>query len=277
MNNFPRYAVTLLLLAAACGAESELTAMDARRLGAAAGVISPRLADCGEHCTKMLGDVTEPMTEALQSSFTQGCRTACEEQMAEAREPAWPKTTGCSELMSRMPTFLLEQRTWCNRELHDDSAEALALEAAFEAVKKSPEWVATQDLGRRARALAVELAGTEEGMREAAARDELARVHAAEGLESTAAEAARAVVGAANDAATATALGQRTEAARNEALAARCTANERAAMKDALEAFELHNQALRARFDAASPADQARMRTAMDSCIEAASTAASSR
>lgn len=279
--------LTSLFLVAACGAEPaprqaiepvgepELTVDQAQRLGAAAGVVSPRLADCDEHCAKMLGDVTEPMTEALESSFTQSCRAACKKQMAEAGEPAKPKRAGGSELMSRMPTFLLEGRIWCNQELLDDSPEAIALEAAFEAVKASPEWIETQELSRRTRALFAELAGTEEGRRETAARDELERVHAAEGLESTAAEAARVVVGAASDAAHATPLGQSARAALDEARAARFRVNESAPMRKALEAFELHNQALKARFAAASPADQARMRAAMDSCIEAASSASS--
>jgi hypothetical protein len=98
-------------------------------------------------------------------------------------------------------------------------------------------------------------------------------VHPSEGLESTAAEAARAVVGAANDAASATPLGQSAQAAQDEARAARWRADESLTMKKALEALELHNQALKERFAAASPADQTRMRAAMDSCIESGSAA----
>ncbi|MGH8629992.1 MAG: hypothetical protein ACREU7_04395 [Burkholderiales bacterium] len=250
--------------------EEPMSESDAKRLGAAAGVVSPRLADCSAHCAKELGDVTGAISEQSRVVFTQSCRDACQKQMAESTGPARQRAHNAAADWRSLylTTALLEQRVWCIRQLSDESAEAVALVNALAAAKKSTDSLAADELERRAADVAAQLARTEEGRRVTAAREHLARVNNSDGPRSAAAAAAREAVSDARAAAKATPLGKRLEDAVTESQAARAKANQSAAMTEALRTFEEHTKAWHAKVVAASPAEQSRLHTAMSGCID---------
>jgi hypothetical protein len=248
-----------------------MSADEAKRLGAKAGVVSPRLADCGAHCAKMLGDVTRAMSEPRRTDFTQSCREACEKEMAAVRGPDRQrahKAAGDGRSLYMM-AMLMEQSVFCIGKLADRSAEAAALVKALQAAKKTPDAIAADDLERRAGERAAELARTDEGQREKTARDALARANETEGPQSAAANAAREAVSRARDAAEATALGKRKAEAVAHAQAARAKANQNPAVTEAVRAWEAHNEAWRTRVGSMPSAEQSRMQLAMSECFEA--------
>jgi hypothetical protein len=247
---------------------------DATRLGAARGVISPRLADCAAHCAKQLGDVTGTMSDDARNAFTQSCREACENQMAGSKRPEGPaqqrSRKAAADFRSLyMMAMLMEQSVFCIRKLGDKSAEARALVNAVNAAKKTPEALAADDLERQAGELRQELGRSEEGLRVKAAHEELARVNESKGPRSAAADAAREAVSRARAAAEATPLGKRAVEAVLRAQYAREKANQTAAATEATRAWEAHTAAFRARAEAAPKAEQERMQRAMRECIDA--------
>jgi hypothetical protein len=251
-------------------ANDAMSADEAKRLGGKAGIVSPRLADCGAHCTKMLGDETRAMSEQRRAEFTQSCREACEKQMAgkgPARQRAHNAAADWRSLY--LMGMLMGQSVYCIGKFGDRSAEASALVKALDAAKKTPDALAADDRERRAGELAAELARTEEGRRERQARDELARANETQGPQSAAANAAREAVSRAHDAAQATPLGKRVAEAVAQAQAARAKANQHPAVAEASRAWEAHNEAWRTRVGAMPPAEQARLQQAMSDCFKA--------
>jgi hypothetical protein len=241
---------------------------EAKRLGAVAGVVSPRLADCDAHCTKMLGDAKQVSGEAPGEDFTQSCRAACQAELAQRRPARSATQQAAAQWRSTyLMTGVLELSARCVERLRDQSPEAVAFVAALAATKKSAESRAAERLEKRASELGAQLAATEEGRREARAREALARANAKD-VHSADADAAREVVAAANAAAMATSLGQRAQTAGNEAMAARQKANGNDSMRAAGAAFEAHVKARQARIAAAAPAEQARMNLAMSECLK---------
>jgi hypothetical protein len=252
-------------------AKESMAADEAARLGAARGVISPRLADCEAHCAKQLGDVKRAMSEQLRTVFTQSCRKACEKQMAGSPGPAPQRAheEAANWQSLYMMTMLLEQSVFCIGKLGDQSAEARALVNALDVAKKTREAIAADDLERQAGELAGELRRTDVGRRVEAAYKELARVNQSNGPRSAEADAAREATTRARAVAAETALGKRVAEFATRAQSAREKANQTAAAAAASRAWEAHNAAFRARAGAASKAEQERMLLALTECFEA--------
>lgn len=252
-------------------ATATATGDDARRWGAAAGIVSPRLADCGAHCAKQLGELTQPLDEQGRAIFAQSCREACEQQMTGATPSASKRAHDAAAAWRELylQKALLDQRVFCIGKLTDKSAEAAALLKASEAATKTPEARAADQLERAAGELAAQLARTEEGSRVLAAREELERVNKSDGPRSANANAARRAVTDADAAADATPLGQRVEEAVDRAQDARAKANRSPAMAEAYRKLEEHSQALAARMATLSREEQMRRSLAMTECIKA--------
>lgn len=251
-------------------ARESMSPDEAARLGAAAGVISPRLADCQAHCAKQLGDEKRAMSEQRRTVFTQNCRRACEKQMGRSEVPTQRRARhkGAADWQSLyLMMSLMEQSVFCIGKLGDQSAEARALVNALDAAKKTPEALAADDLERQAGELGRELGRTEEGLRVKAAHEELARVNESKGPGSTAANAAREATSSARAAAEATPLGKRVAEASARVQYAREKANQSAAMAEATRAWQAYNEAWRARVRAAPQAEQERLQLAMVECL----------
>jgi hypothetical protein len=241
----------------------------AKQLGARAGVVSPRLADCREHCTKQLDELTPTLSELERTDFTQSCRTACEQQIASTAPPAQEaaRAAAAQGRSLYLMASLFEQALYCVHEIGDKSVEAQVMVAAVDASKRTPEALAADQAESVAIKLAKQMAQTKEGRRMAASQQEIVRIVDSDGPQSAALVKARNAYTAAEADALATPLGRRCENANAAAQAARAKANQTPQMVAAQQAYGKHVEAQQKRMVAALPEQRSQLQDAAMRCI----------
>jgi septal ring factor EnvC (AmiA/AmiB activator) len=125
----------------------------AKQLGAIAGVISPRLADCSAHFADQLNRQISALSVPEREAFTQTCREACEKQKAGKTSPEMKVAHEEAEQWRSLHLMgaLINQTLFCIHEVGDKSAEAQALVAAAHAARHTPDALAADEADRARR------------------------------------------------------------------------------------------------------------------------------
>jgi len=244
---------------------------EATRLGAAAGVVNPRLADCGAHCEQELRLLARETHTQPGAAFTRSCVDACAGQTVPIKAP--DRVRAHDEAARGRSLYLvqalIEQSVWCIKRLADQSAEAMSLVSARDAAERDPDAVRAAAAEQVVAGLVVEREGTAEARRIVAAREELERVIASGGGSSAVGDQARKRLANADEVANATPLGRRLQDAIAAAQVAREKANQSPAARESQRCYQEYTTALQARLAAASPTDRSRMSGDMATCLDA--------